>query len=81
MLLSTGTGMEVQVDGKTYTVAHAFGDSRALIDFDGLYVFVDKFPDGTWELSGEPARESEKPVLKALTDPMNDQSVLTVTKG
>lgn len=66
-------------DGKQYEVAHMFGDSRALVNYDGLYVFVD-LVGGIWDLSGEPARDDEKPILAALTAPMNDQSILTVTK-
>lgn len=80
MLLLPGTGMNIQVDGQSYKVEHLFGDARALINYEGLYVFVDKRDDGVWELSGVPAREDEKPVLKALTDPMNDKTVITVTK-
>jgi hypothetical protein len=69
----------VTVDGKTYGVAHAFSDVRAIIDFDGLFVFVDRNPDGTWDLSGVPARQDEKPVLAELVAPMRDQSVVKVT--
>jgi len=67
-------------DGKTYMVAHAFDSARALINFDGLYVFVDKAEDGTWDLSGEPARPDEKPILNALLAPTNDKTVVTVIK-
>lgn len=70
--------MDITVDGKTYTVEHFFSATRAIINFDGLYVLVDKYPDGTWELSGEPARENEKPILNALVAPMLDKSILKV---
>jgi hypothetical protein len=71
--------MKILVDGKEYALVHSFRDNRAIIDMDGLYVLVDKAPDGIWDLSGEPAREGEKEVLQQLIEPMNDQSILTVT--
>ncbi len=71
---------KILVEGKSCTVMHRFNENRALVDFDGLYVFADQFADGTWELSGEPAREAEKPILKALLDPTNDQDRVTIIK-
>lgn len=70
--------MTVTVDGKEYTVTHSFGPSRALIDFDGAFVFVDKASDGIWELSGEPARDgAEKAALAALLAPNLDKTIVT----
>lgn len=67
-------------DGKDYEVAHTFSEGRVLISYDGLYSFADRAGDGTWDLSGEPARPEEKPVLAALLAPTMDQSVVTITK-
>lgn len=55
---------------------------RAIVDYDGLSVFVDFEPvTRRWELSGEPARDGEeKAALAALTAPMNDRTIVTVTK-
>jgi hypothetical protein len=66
-------------DGQEYEVAHTFSPSRAIISYDGLYVLVDQV-DGAWDLSGEPARPEEKPVLETLLAPMMDQSIVTITK-
>lgn len=73
--------MEIVVDGKTYSVEHTFGPGRCVINFDGLFVLCDQNSDGTWDLSGEPARDGEeKKVLKELTAPMEGKSILTVIK-
>lgn len=71
----------IVIDGVAYSVVHSFGDARVIINYEGLYVFADKNPDGTWDLSGEPARENEKPVLEALLAPTMDQTIVTVTKN
>lgn len=68
------------IDGKLYEVAHEFNPARAIINYDGVFVLVDKNADGTWDLSGEPAREDEKPILEALIKPFEDQTIVTVTK-
>jgi hypothetical protein len=67
------------VEGQTYKIAHTFSDSRVIIDMGGVFAFADKNPSGTWDLSGLPARESEKSVLNDLLAPTLDQSILTVT--
>lgn len=69
----------IAIDGTQYKVAHLFDETRAIISYDGLYVLVDRLPNGTWELSGEPARANEKPVLNALVAPMLDKTTVTVT--
>lgn len=68
--------------GVEYEVAHFFGDSRALVKYEGLFVLVDRDPQtGEWDLSGEPARnDEEKRIIAELTIPMEDQSIVTVTK-
>jgi hypothetical protein len=72
---------QITISGKTYEVAHTFTDSRAVIDYDlGAFVLVDKAPDGTWDLSGQPASPEEEVVVKALNAPTNDVTVTTVTK-
>jgi hypothetical protein len=73
--------MTITIDSTSYEVAHQFSETRCLIIYDGLYVFADRNPDGTWDLSGEPARKDEMPVLKSFTDPLNDQTIVTVTKN
>lgn len=71
--------MDITIDGKSYKVAHLFDEKRCLVEYEGLYVFADKAFDGTWELSGEPARENEKPVLAAFLNPMLGKTIVTVT--
>lgn len=68
------------VDGTAYEVLHTFSATRVLIDM-GVPAFADRNHDGSWSLSGEPARPDEMVVLKALTDPTNDQTIVTVTKN
>lgn len=72
--------MVITLSGTDYDVAHTFGEARVLISFNGLYVFAD-LVGGAWELSGLPARPDEMAILKALTDPTNDQTIVTVTKN
>lgn len=73
--------MKVSVDGKEHDVVHSFEDGRALINFDGAYVFVDRAHDGVWELSGEPARNGEeKQVLNKFLAPHLDVVEVTVQK-
>lgn len=73
--------MVISVDGKEHDVVHSFGESRALINFDGAIVFVDRAHDGVWELSGEPARNGEeKQVFNKLMAPHLDVVEVTVQK-
>lgn len=72
--------MNITIDGKSYEVAHQFNENRVLINYDGLYVFADRNMFGNWDLSGLPAREDEKPILKAFLEPTLDKTVVTVTK-
>jgi hypothetical protein len=74
--------MKVTVDGKEHDVVHSFGEARAIINFDGVFVFVDRAFDGVWELSGEPARDGEeKQVLNKLIAPHLDAVDVKVTPG
>lgn len=67
--------------GMKYEVAHEFGPGRVLVNYEGLFVLVDRDPQtGEWDLSGEPARPDEKPVIEALIEPMRDKSILVVKK-
>lgn len=66
-------------DGKEYQVAHAFGPDRAIIVYEGLFVLVDRVSAEEYELSGEPARAGEAPILNALVDSI--KTITTVTKG
>ena len=72
-------GMKVKVDDKEYEVARLFSPERAIIEYEGLFVLVDKSVDDTWELSGEPARGDEKDALQELIAPMKDRTIVTVT--
>lgn len=69
----------IEIDDLKYIPVHAFSEDRAIINYDGLYVLVDRL-GGLWGLSGRPATEAEKPILAKLTEPTNDVSVLTVTR-
>lgn len=71
--------MKANVDGKSYEIAHFFSNTRAIIDFDGAFVLVDRVQNDDWELSGEPARQDEKPILAAFLAPMMDKTILKVT--
>lgn len=67
-------------DGKSYDVARSFGDARAIINYEGLFVLVDKDATGQWDLSQKPADGLEKSVLVELTADMTDVTVTTITK-
>ena len=70
--------MKIKLDtGDACEVIHEFGPSRAIVVFGGAYVLVDRVDADTYELSGEPARENEKPILKALVDAMKDSTTFT----
>jgi hypothetical protein len=71
---------KIIVDGKACMIAHSFREDRAVVNYDGLFVLVDLGQDGTWSMSGEPARDEEKAVMKTLTDPTEGKVVVTVTK-
>ena len=53
-------------DGRSYEVLHQFDEVRAIIQFDGAIVFVDRNPLGAWELSGTPARPHEQDIFRSL---------------
>lgn len=58
---------EIAIDNKYYQVKHVFTPERVIIDYDGLFAFADLL-NGTWDLSGVPARTAdEKRVLAQLT--------------
>ena len=79
-MLSTG-GMSITIKDKEYQLAASLGDSRAFINYEGLFVLVDKDAGGTWDLSGQPASPEEEVILKKLTELMNDTTLVTVTKN
>lgn len=66
------------IEGAACPLVHSFSDSRALVTMEGLYVLVDKAPDGTWDLSGQPASPDEMLILGPLVAAAKD--TLTVTK-
>lgn len=67
-------------DGKTYDLTHDFGNGRAILMYDGLYIMVDRVDAVTYEISGEPARDGEeKEILNALIALI--QTTTTVTRG
>lgn len=53
---------------------------RGIVNYEGVYIIVDRVSaDGwDWEPTGEPDREDEKPILKALVNTV--QTTTTVTK-
>jgi hypothetical protein len=71
----------LRIAGKMYTLVHDFGMGRAIVDFDGAFVLVDALPNGDWELSGEPAREDEKPALNKLVATMGTTTTVTEPDG
>lgn len=69
----------IEIDGSFFPVARALSENRAIVQYFGLYVLVDKV-DGTWNLSGEPARPGvEQAAMKELTAPMEGKTVTTAT--
>jgi hypothetical protein len=72
---------KIAIDGVQYSLVQKFGDARAIISFDGLFVLVDRNPNDTWDLSGEPANEAEAQVLRALMSGTWDVTTVTVTKN
>lgn len=69
--------MKISIDNKYYEVKHQFSDNRCLIDFDGLFVFADRYEHG-WELSGVPAREDEVDILNNLLKPTLNKTFVKV---
>ncbi len=68
------------VDGVEYEVVRMFTEARALINYQGLFVLVDKSDVG-WDLSGDPARTpEEKEAIETATADMRDKTVTEVTK-
>ena len=65
-------------DGNDYEVAYEFESGRKIIVYAGLYVLVDPVENGEYELSGEPARVDELPILNQLVSTIKD--TLTVIK-
>lgn len=68
-------------DGTKCEVYRFFGrlQTRALVKYQGLYVFVDFF-GGDWDLSGEPASADEAVVLAEATASMRDRTIVDVEK-
>jgi hypothetical protein len=75
------TPASVFVDGADRAVRHWFGPSRAIVDYEGVFIFVDRNPDGTWDLSAIPTRADEHEVLDALIKDTLDKTVVKVTSG
>lgn len=75
--------ISVREKGKTYELEllHEFGPVRGLVNFEGVYVLVDRKSIDDWELSGIPARtDEEKRVMKHYVDELESQgTVLKVT--
>lgn len=68
-------------NGDRYEAAHVFaGETRAIINYEGVFVMVDRFSPSEWELSGEPARPGvELKTLNALVKSI-EGTTITVTK-
>jgi len=56
--------MNILIASTEYEVVHSFGESRVLISYEGLTVFADQAPDGTWGFSSESTREDERSVIE-----------------
>ena len=73
--------MSINIDNEVYEVIHSFTPNRVIINYDGLFVLADQLIDGSWALSEKPASNNEeREILKELTEPMNDQSIVTIIK-
>jgi len=73
--------MKLTVNGTEYEVIRQFNENRALVNYEGLAVLVDRDPQsGTWDLSGQPANPDEEQVIKDFQAPMNDKTVLDIEK-
>lgn len=57
---------------------HDFGTGRAIADYDGAFVIVDRIGKDIWELSGEAARPGEE--LNVLNTFVKEGTTTTVTK-
>ena len=68
------------IDGKAYRIVKSLTDNRAIVDYDGLFVFVEKIFDGSWQLSGDTETEEERVMIKELCAPTNDKTIVTVEK-
>jgi hypothetical protein len=74
--------MNITIGGKEYAVEHSFSQSRTLVRFEGALAFADMASDGTWDLSGEPARDDEeKRVYRELIAPELDVTEVAVTQN
>jgi hypothetical protein len=63
---------EITLDsGDVCKVVHRFSHDRLLVDYDGLFVLVDKVL-GVWVLSGRPADAEEREVMNPLIQDMKD---------
>jgi len=71
----------VLVEGTPRELIHAFGNGRAIVDYFDAFVMMDELSDGTFELSGEPAREDEKPVLNKLVATIKNTTTVTDPAG
>ena len=71
--------MQINIDNKIYNIVQSIRDNRAIIDFDGLFVFVD-FINGSWELSGDTGTAEERAIIKKLCEPTNDKTIVTIEK-
>jgi len=60
---------------------YQFDDTRAIVRYEGVYVFADRFSPTEWELSGMPARPgTEKEVHDRLVKELVDRgTIVTVT--
>jgi len=71
--------MQISINSKTYEIIQSINDNRAIINFDGLFVFADCI-SGVWDLSGDPGTEEERDIIKVLCEPTNDKTIVTIEK-
>ncbi len=73
--------VKVTVDGVEYELVYDFGLGRGIINMEGIFVLVDRVDDTLWELSGNPARDHEKPILQKFIDMVETTVKVTTPEG
>lgn len=67
-------------DGE-FELVHQFNEKRGIVDMGGVYALVDRVSENEWELSGLPAREDEKPVMRRFEQSVKNQTTVTAPDG
>jgi hypothetical protein len=77
LLNSRDCGMSAD---QPFAVVKAWGEGRAIIDFRGAYIMVDRRNDGLWEISGIPARPGDELELLTRLVRLREGTTVLVTK-